>query len=239
MAAGQSGPGPLSPAYVLQARPYGDTSLLLELFTQQRGRVGAIARGARGPRSRLRGLLQPFVPLQVGLQGRGELQTLTLAEADGTPAPLAGERVFYGWYVNELMLKLLARDDPHPALFPVYAHVLLRLPDAAADDALRHFERHLLDEIGFGLAAPDDLRGAQRYRWSAEVGLQPDGRGPVSGDTLQRLLNDRPLPHAAGREARQLLRAVLDAALGGRPLQTPLLLRRLRARVGDNAVPSR
>ncbi len=228
----------LVPAYVLQARPYSDTSLLLELFTLRDGRIGAVARGARAPRSRLRGVLQPFVPVLVGVQGRGELLTLTAAEADGAPVPLGGDRVFYGWYLNELLLKLLARDDPHPGLFPIYARTLARLPGEQAQDALRHFERHLLEEIGFGVLEGGDFAPEQRYAWSADQGLVPDPRGPVSGATLSALQDDQPLPGACAQEARRLLKAILALALAGRRLQTPLLLRRMRGVLGDNDVSS-
>ncbi len=229
----------LVPAYVLQARPYGDTSLLLELFTLRDGRVGAVARGARGPRSRLRPVLQPFVPLLAAVQGRGELLTLTRVEADGTPPMLSGERVFYGWYLNELLLKLLARDDPHPALFPRYVEALSQLPGPGAEDALRQFERCLLEAVGFGLFDGGDIDPDLRYHWTADAGFGVASGGPLSGKTLVALRDAQPLSAAAAPEARRLLQQVLALALGGRRLETPHLLRRLRSPLGDNGTPPR
>lgn len=217
----------LQPAWLLQSRPYGDTSLLAECFTRDFGRVGFIARGVRGPKSRLRGVLQMFTPLWLGFGGRGELRTLTTAEAE-RPIALVGERVFYGWYVNELVLKLLHRDDPHPELMPQLGQTFAALQGDHAERALRQFELALLDLLGFGIAFPDVHAEAQRYRWDVSEGLLADPRGPYSATTLLALSSDAPLPGAAATEARQLLRTVLRVALAGKRLETPLLLREMR-----------
>lgn len=224
--------GHLQPAWLLQARPYGDTSLLVECFTRGRGRIGAIARGARGPRSRSRSALQPFTPLLVGLGGRGELHTLSRVEAEAS-LPLDGERVFYGWYVNELLLKLTLREDPHPELFGVLSSTYAALAGEAAETALRQFERALLESLGFGLDWPSPAATPTRYDWAPQTGLHPRAQGPYAATTLAALRAGAPLEGAAAREARQLFKRMLQHALGGRPLQTPQLLREMRQRGGS------
>lgn len=223
----------LEPAYLLNRRPYSDSSLLLEAITRDHGRIGLVARGARGPRSKLRGLLQPFTPLLLSWNASGELATLSGAEAAGPPLLLAGERVFFGWYLNELLLRLLQRQDAHPALFDAYALAVQQLPgDAAhAEDALRLFEKALLAEIGYGLLLPDDLDPDLRYHYDADAGPRPALAGDVhayAGASLIALRDEQLTTPEARRDARRLLRAALTAQLGNKPLQTPLLMREMR-----------
>jgi DNA repair protein RecO (recombination protein O) len=223
----------LEPAYLLNRRPYQDSSLLLEAYTRGHGRVGLVARGARGPKSKLRGVLQPFSPLLLSWSAAGELGTVTGAEAAGPPLLLGGERVFYGWYLNELMLRLLQRQDAHPLLFDAYALALQQLPGEiiAAQDALRIFERDLLAETGYGLLLPDDLQAQLRYRYHAEHGPLPvaaDTPGSYSGASLADLRDGQFSSNAARADALRLLRESIAAQLGGRPLETPRLLREMR-----------
>ncbi len=131
----------LQPAYVLHHRPYRDSSLLLEIFTPDHGRVGLVARGARSPKSRLYGVLQPFQPLLISWVGRGELATLSGAEANGPPQRLQGKSVISGFYINELLLRLLHRHDPHAALFDGYARTLPLLAQAVAPGVLDRCSR--------------------------------------------------------------------------------------------------
>lgn len=223
--------GVLSPAWLLQARPYGDTSLLIECFTRDRGRVGAIARGARGPRSRSRSALQPFTPLLIGLTGRGDLRTLSAVEAEAS-LPLTGEQVFYGWYVNELLLKLTTRDDPLPSFFPALARTYLALGTPTAETALRRFECDLLETLGFGLDWSEAENPGVRYDWNPQQGLIVSPSGPYAGTTLAALRTAPDLTATEAREARHLLKRRLQHALGGRRLETPRLLREMRQRQG-------
>ena len=124
------------PAYVLHNRSYRESSLLLETFTLNHGRVGLVARGARGQKSRWKGVLQPFRPLLIGWTRRGELATLTAAEQVAAPPPLRGEALFCGMYVNELMMRFLQRFDAHPGLFKQYRNLLGEL---VLDDSLPGF----------------------------------------------------------------------------------------------------
>src|SRR3972149_10422306 len=140
------------PPCVLHSAPFRETSLLLEVFSRQHGRVALVARGARRPRSALRGLLMSFQPLSLSWFGKSELRTLHSAEWQGGQPQLQGTALLCGFYLNELLLNLMARDDPHQSLFDYYQRTLQRLasePDHAA--TLRCFEKHMLQELGYAL----------------------------------------------------------------------------------------
>lgn len=228
----------LEPGYLLSVRAYRETSALIEAFTPGHGRVGLVARGVRGPRSKLRGLLQPFQPLLLSWSERGDLGTLSGAEGAGAPAGLAGEAIFSGWYLNELMLRLLPRRDAHPALFDGYVRALAALPDSEdAARALRVFELHLLAQLGYGVHVPDDVAPDRWYGYDPEAGLRVAEPGPRAyrGSSLMALADERLDDAEVLRDARRLLRAALEPHLGGRALRTPELLRALRAATAEDA----
>lgn len=220
----------LEPGYVLSAKPYTESSLLLEVFTREHGRAGLVARGARRPKSKTRALLQVLQPLLLSWIESGELGTLTAVEAQSAGAPLKGERVFYGLYINELLLKLLQRRDPHPHLFVAYVTALAQLAGEHAEAALRLFEKSLLAETGYGLHLPDDLHADQHYRLD-DHGPHPatSGPGTFAGASLLALARDELQTPQALADARKILRAALQRVLGGRELETPKMLRALRA----------
>lgn len=220
----------LEPAYLLSLRPYRDSSQLIEAYGVTQGRIGLVARGARGPKSKLRGVLQPFSPLLLSWSQRGELGSLTGAEAQAPPVVLSGERIFYGWYLNELLLRLLQRHDPHPALYAIYATLLPELTgsEASAQAALRVFEKRLLSELGYGLMLPDTIEADRRYRYDPERGPVADMKG-IAGASLIALREERLEDDTARQDARRLLRDALRRQLGGRELQTATLLRDMRA----------
>ncbi len=143
----------LEPAFLLHHYPWRDTSRILELLTRAHGRVAVIARASRRANSALGGSLQLFSEMLASWSGRGEMGNLNGAERVKPPAPLAGDRLMSGFYANELLLKLLPRNDPHPVLFDAYATLLGRLVDMQQDPAraLRVFEKRLLEELGWGL----------------------------------------------------------------------------------------
>src|SRR6266699_5404611 len=137
-------------AFILHGYPYRETSLLLETFTRAFGRVSMVARGARSPRSPLRGVLLAFQPLALSWFGKGELRTLARAEWVGGQPLLQGEALMCGFYLNELLLRLLPREDPHEALFDAYSEALARLSAAQSFPAvLRSFEKRRLAELGY------------------------------------------------------------------------------------------
>lgn len=235
----------LQPGFVLHARPYRETSLLLEAFSADHGRIGLVARGARGARSQAtRALLQPGRALLLSWQARGELGMLVSAEpAPGSAPPrYPGEALMTVLYVNELLVRLLQRDDPHPELFARYGELLQALGQGEADAwTLRCFERDLLDDLGWGLSLQADVRGlaidpGARYRYDADAGAVPltgvrerDGEG-LSGAALLALAGaERPDAPRLG-EIRRLLRAQLLLRLGGREPEAWRMARELRRR---------
>lgn len=220
------------PAYVLHARPFGDTSLLLEVFTAHHGRIGLIAKGARAPKSKKRALLQMLQPLLLSWRDSGELGTLTAVEAVSQPVSLTGEPLFCAWYANELLIKLCSRHDPHPELFAAYAGLLLRL-EHDAEAALRAYERVLLDALGYGLALEDGLDAEGDYAFDAAQGLRPAAariaqQDGFAGASLIALRDDALHTPQQYLDARRLLRLALAPLLNGRVLDSAKLLRELR-----------
>lgn len=232
----------LQPAYLLHRKPFRDTSLLLELFTQEHGRVGLVARGARGSRSKLKGVLQPYQPLLLSWSGRGELPSLTAAEAVGGGVFLQGDALISGFYLNELLMRLLARHDPHPHLFERYQLALQRLiANQSVDWALRLFERDLLQELGYGLLlthegqSGEEVEPGARYCYDPESGPQrlytaAVGCLSVQGATLLALARGECEDVALRRESKLLMREVLGHHLGPRPLASRELFRQKRTR---------
>ncbi|MDM4772348.1 DNA repair protein RecO [Solimonas sp. SE-A11] len=222
----------LEPCWLLSAKAYSETSLLIEAFSERHGRIGLIAKGARSPKSRNRALLQALRPLLLSWTQRGELAALTGVEANGPPPELVGERLFYGWYLNELLLRLLHRQDPHPDAYRAYEEALAALQGPEAEFALRLFEKRLLADIGYGLEIPDDIEPSLSYSYGEQEGFRAASRGPCSGVALIALRDERPAADGPWRsELRRLMRELVRRQLGGRELETAKLLRQLRARV--------
>jgi DNA repair protein RecO (recombination protein O) len=230
------------PAFVLHSYPWRETSLILDAMTRDFGRVALVARGAKRPTSQFRGLLAPFAPISVSWSGRAEIKSLVRAEWVGGLAPLRGEELLAAFYLNELLVRLLARDDPHEALFFSYAHTLraLSLERAQREQALRGFELDLLREIGvapsFDMAADGVAIDPQAwYRVDPEQGVrwvaQPSTAGAdycVSGHTMNALATRDMATVAAAKDARALLRQLIGYHLRGRPLNTHRILADLR-----------
>ena len=219
------------PAFLLSQRAYRESSALLEVFSAERGRVGLVARGTRAGKSRLRGVLQPFAPLLLCWTESGELGTLTQAEAGGSPVALTGERIFHGWYLNELLLRLLQRLDPHPGLYRDYQRALGGLAGDHGERHLRIFEKRLLAEIGYALPLDHPFDPVQTYRFDPEYGPLAAGPGAegFAGASLIALRDETLESRESLRDARILLRQALHGQLGGRELETPRLLRAMRA----------
>jgi DNA repair protein RecO (recombination protein O) len=213
-------------AWLVHRRPFRNTSLIVDLLTADGGRVAAVARsGQRNP------LLQAFRPLAIQLRGQGDLRSLVAVEADGPSRALQGERLYCGLYMNELLERLLHRDDPHPGLTDAYDTTLTLLAESEspADVLLRHFEFGLLDALGYGFSLERDLNGmevvaGQRYRLVPDQGLVMDSRGPYGGDCLGDIVAGR-WHDEARRAARDLMREALAPHLGPRPLTSRTLFR--------------
>ena len=226
----------LQPAYILHRKPYRDTSLLLEVFSRDHGRIGLVARGAQGKRSSLKAILQPFQPLLISWSGRGELQTLTAAEVAEVAPPLAGDLLLSGFYLNEILMRLLHRHDPHDELYASYQRTLNNLSAGIDHDwSLRLFERDLLQELGYGLqlghtADGTPLDATSRYCYNPEDGpslVSDDQRDCllIHGATLLALDSGEVGGTECRNEAKRLMRTVLQPYLGSRPLASRELFR--------------
>lgn len=230
------------PAFVLHRRPYRNTSLLLDLLSPDYGRIALVARGVRGPRSRLAALLQPFVPLRVSWAGKTDLLRLYSAEEDGLPIPLPAARLLSGLYLNELLLKLLPRADAQPALFVLYARTLHALASAPEQESvLRVFEKQLLDELGYGLSLAHSADGKTvlpelAYRYVLEHGpvmaATTEAGIPISGAALLALHQENLSDPSHRQTIKQLTRAAIAQLLHGRALQSRQLLTALQRRSG-------
>jgi DNA repair protein RecO (recombination protein O) len=224
------------PGYVLHTYPYKETSLIVEVFTRRFGRVALAARGARRPRSAMRGVLLSFHPLRLSFGASPTLGNLFSAEWAGALQPLAGQALMCGFYLNELLLRLLPREDPHEALFDAYGGALSRLAqDPGA--VLRGFERRLLAELGYApllerdaASRPIDPEGL--YVYEPERGPVPVNGARsdvlvVRGRTLLDVAADDYRSPTTREEARELMRALIGERLHGQVLHTRTVLREL------------
>lgn len=235
-------------AFVLHHYDWSETSLVLDLFTREQGRLAVVAKGAKRPYSQLRAVLLPFQRIQVSLskpakatEGAAEVVTLRGAEWAGGATMPAGAALFSGYYLNELLLKLLARQDPHPALFDAYAQTLPQLhadDDLQSQAALRAFELRLLREVGLlpdlslATTSQTSLDQQRLYTLSPEAGVISAGGetgASLSGASLTQM--QAALLHGSMAALQQAcagslpalktgLRALLHYHLGHKPLRT-------------------
>jgi DNA repair protein RecO (recombination protein O) len=225
------------PVYVLHTYPFKETSLVVELFARDFGRVAAIAKGARRPRSAMRGMLQSFQPLVGAWSGKLELKNLRSLEWDAGLLVLQGEALMCGFYMNELLLRLLPREDAHETLFDYYGQALRTLTlgkDLAT--ALRRFELRMLQEMGYAVPLERDehevpIEAARDYCYIAERGAcSPSSRQnglqfcQISGKTLLDMVRDNYTDPQTQQQSKQLMRALLAHYLGDKPLYTRQLL---------------
>lgn len=222
------------PAFILHSYPFRETSLVLDAFSRGHGRLAIVARGARRPRSALRGVLMSFQPLELSWFGKGEVRTLHRAEPVGGQPLLTGTALLCGFYLNELLLNLMAREDSHEQLFDYYQETLQRLvreEDYAG--TLRGFEKRMLQELGYALpldreadsGAPIDP--SRRYWYLAERGAVREAQEglPVLGRTLLDMAAGDYRDPISARESKQLMRMLLNHHLAGRTLHTRELIK--------------
>lgn len=228
------------PGFVLHSRPYSESSLVMEVFTRDHGRVVLLAKGVRRPGSQLRSVLQTFQPLEVSWTGKSEMKTLTAAEWVGGMLPLENDALLYGFYLNELLMKLLAREDPHQGLYDAYVTALTHLSGMdAAQSALRMFELALLEETGVASDLFMDVENQipvqpdRMYVVDPESGPRPAGdldEAPqVSGRTLLDMVRGDYTHAVTQQQSKLLMRYLLAHHLNGVPLQTRKILMDLRA----------
>lgn len=224
----------LQPAYVLHSRPYRDSSLLLDLFTRSHGRIAAVAKGVKRAKSKFNGVLQPFSMLLVSWSGRGDLVTLTDAELEQQSLLLQGKSLLAAFYLNEILLHLTQRHDPHPELFAAYHQTICELGTGQQDEVtLRRFECYLLQEIGYGLILDHDVESGEPVQSESYYRYYPE-HGPVAmpgpdadskplviqGKTLLALQEGKLTDKAILQEAKYFMRAIINHQLGGRPIKS-------------------
>ena len=236
-------------AYVLHSYPYRETSLILQMWTEKHGRMGLVAKGARRPKSPARSVLVAFQPLVVSWFGRGELRTLKSAEPDGAATPLGGQGLMSAFYLNELLLKLTHRDDPHEKLFAAYDEAIGALRAISRDKAavatiepvLRRFELTLLQEVGYAVELAREagsrtpIAAEREYWYVVERGPVPAGEGEPPPDTVRLrgltlidLERGRFEDAATVAQAKQLMRLLINHSLDGQELSTRALVREMR-----------
>ncbi|EXU74888.1 MULTISPECIES: DNA repair protein RecO [Erwinia] len=223
-------------AFVLHGRPYSETSLLLDLFSENYGRIRVLAKGARGKRSSLKGALQPFTPLLVRWGGRGEVKTLRGAEPISLALPLTGITLYCGLYVNELLARVLEHETAFTELFFDYLHCIQALAAATGspEPALRRFELAMLGHLGYGVdflhcagsgvAVSDEMTYSYREEKGFIASMVINNRS-FTGRQL-RALYERDFPDADTlRAAKRFTRMALKPWLGGKPLKSQQLFR--------------
>ena len=236
-------------AYILHRRPYRETSWLLDVLTPDHGRLSMVAKGARSRKSGESALYQPFVPLWLGWMGRGSLKTLTGIEMrirqDGRTIPfdLSGERLFIGFYLNELLQYLLPEQDPAPQLFDLYESSLQDLSDGhSIQITLRLFEKLLLEMLGTGVSFEFDglsgepVQATRQYLLLPETGFvaveaaqaSAADRRVVPGRVLLAIANHDFTDADTLRSAKWLMRQCIDVLLGGRTLRSRELIRQFK-----------
>ena len=229
------------PAWLLHHRPFRDSSQILDILSLDHGRLAVVAKGSRGAKSKLRGILRPFLPLQLSWFIRSDLGTLTGAEMNGAPLSLSGDALLSGYYVNELLLKLLHRHDPQPEIFAAYSRTIERLAESQdVAPYLRQFEIELLRILGYALNLDHDtettepLRPQQQYEYRVEQGLVPvsDREGPMvfRGAEIDAIRNQQFADPAVLKNAGSLLRNVIAYYLDGKELKSRKVLKEMRNR---------
>jgi DNA repair protein RecO (recombination protein O) len=229
------------PAFVLHTYPYLETSLVVEAFTRNFGRVPLVAKGAKRPKSAFRGLLRAFQPLQLSWGGKTELRTLHKAEWQAGQMPLQGTGLICGFYLNELLVRLLHRNDPHEQLFIYYQEALSALSNGKDYiPILRRFEQRLLQELGYALTLDRDavagnpIDANRDYCYEIERGPVPlDGHScdhglQLDGKTLLDMERGDYSDTLTRQQSKALMRYILNHYLGDKPLHTRQLLKDLQ-----------
>ena len=225
----------LQPAYVLHSRPFQNTSVLVDFFSMDYGRITAVAKGARREKSKYRSLLQLFHPLLVSFSGRGEVKTVGTVESGLSAISLKGDRLFSGLYVNELLIRLLLNYVEHKGLYQSYQETLIALQGSSdMEPILRRFELSLLAELGYAINLESDCRdhaaidGACNYRFTPDLGFEL-ATEDIAGDNCSNVFsgahlislrdlkfNDKP----TAKSAKRLLRLALNTHLGDKPIHS-------------------
>lgn len=234
------------PGYILHRRPFRDSSQILDIVTLEHGKVAVVARGSRGSKSRLAGVLRPFLPLKVSWVSKSDLGTLTGAEVAGPPAGMVGDAMLSAYYVNELLLHFLHRHDPQPEIYALYEAVIRALVSSASVAAsLRSFELEFLSLLGYAVnlnhefGSHDPLDAARHYEYRMEQGPvaveRTEGVLVFTGGVLTGIAEQRFDDPDILRAANRLLREIISFHLGGKELKSRKVLMELhRGRIAPS-----
>lgn len=218
----------LAPVFILHTRPYSNTSLIVELLSAH-GRIAVIARSARGLKSRYRGMLQLFSPLLASWLGGRELKTLGNVERNGPVYQLEGQALICGFYLNELLMRLLQRDDPCASIFNLYQNTLQSFDEKKdLHSTLRVFEKKLLQALGYALPLGRDARTGLpidpelHYQYLPERGFLQSTASAMTypGRSLLALLQEQWDTDESLQNAKRLLRIALERHLGNKPIKS-------------------
>jgi DNA repair protein RecO (recombination protein O) len=227
------------PAWLLHHRPFRESSRILDIFSRDYGRLSLVARGSRGVNSKLKGILRPFLPLQLSWVIRSDLGTLTGAEMNGAPISLTGDALLSAYYVNELLLNLLHRHDPQAEIFNTY-HATIEALNGQVNVAglLRRFEIEMLRLLGYALNLDHDMESeggmesARRYEYRVEQGPVAVSKrnGPMmfTGAELKSIARQDFSDPATLKNAGRLLRHVIAWHLDGKELKSRKVLQEIR-----------
>ncbi|SUB81803.1 Recombination protein O [Pragia fontium] len=232
-------------AFVLHGRPYSETSLLLDLFTESHGRIKLLAKGARSRRSQLKGCLQPFTPLLVRWGGKGGVKTLRGAEAVSLSLPLSGLSLYSGLYVNEVLSRVLEDETPYSSLFFDYLECIQSLAglSGSPEMVLRRFELALLGHLGYGIdflhcaGSGEPVSDSMTYRYRQEKGFIASlvvDHLTFTGRDLVALAERTFLDADTLRAAKRFTRIALKPYLGGKPLKSRELFRQFSVKKSPN-----
>ncbi|WP_261834006.1 DNA repair protein RecO [Vibrio ishigakensis] len=226
--------------FVLHRRPYTESSLILDVFSEDYGRVTILSKGGRSKRSPLKGALQPFTPLLLKWGGGGSMKTLRQAEPISLGLPLSGVNLYSAMYVNEILARVTAHEVPYPELFIDYLHALTELAQATnPEPALRRFELALLSALGYGVdfmhcsGTGEPVDPKMTYRYREQQGFIASVRKDnltFSGEELIAIAERRFTTPAQLSAAKRFTRIALKPYLGGKPLKSrELFLPRTRS----------
>jgi len=223
----------LDTVFVLHRRPYKETSQLLDLFSLQQGRCSALHRTNRKNPS-----LQPFVPYQLQFSGKGDLKYTKAVEVLAAPFSLTGRRLYCGFYLNELMVRLTWKGEPNPELFSLYRDSLRALQESEHEEpVLRRFEFHLLAILGYSYQWQSDSSGqpiapSGSYTFDPGLGFVASfdvGRqGLISGKDLLAIAADDWSQPSSWQVAKQVARLALQPLLGDKPLTSRTLFQQFK-----------
>jgi len=225
----------LQACFLLHHKPYQESSVLIDVLTQNSGKISLIAKGVRQQKAKYLGLLRPFLPLNISYSGKNELKLLNHVETGNSELILPGINMYCGFYLNELVRYFLPVAEPYPDIFLAYFTCLQQLKTKLPiEAALRNFEVQLMQSLGYELQLQYDFLSHEaikpdlNYRFDLEQGASVDHKGKIHGTTLIAMRQGSYTDQHQLNEAKWLMRQVIDFHLQGKTLQSRSLISKLQ-----------